>query len=218
MQRRQKRWGAAGAAVLLVGAAALWMRHRHHHHELASGPVGEDESTETRSADRWRGFEAGRDVPAPSSADGGVRRPDWYSKDVTPDQVPSAMEAWRTAILEKRREQVLALDGAFALLPARYGPPLLRLAETDPDERVRAFSVRVLGKMNNPALVDEYRRLLQDRSEFVRGNAAWALGEMAKRPGGREAAEAALDELQQAEGDPATAVRAAATNALKALQ
>jgi HEAT repeat protein len=193
------------------------MRHRHHH-QLATGPVGEDDSSAARGADRWRGFEAGRDVPAPPAGDGGAQRPNWYSKEVTPDQVPAAMDAWRTAILEKRREQVLDLDAAFAILPARYGPALLRLAETDPDERVRAFSVRVLGKMKNFALVDDFRRLLQDRSEFVRQNAAWALGEMAQRPGGREAAEGALDELQQAEGDPATAVRAAATNALKALQ
>jgi HEAT repeat protein len=103
-------------------------------------------------------------------------------------------------------------------LPARYGPALLRLAETDPDERVRAFSVRVLGKMKNLELVDDYRRLLEDKSPFVRGNAAWALGELARRPGGREAAEGALDELRQAADDPATDVRAAATNALKALQ
>jgi HEAT repeats len=203
--------------VLLVGASAIWLRHRHHH-QIGEGPVGEGESAPTSTADRWRGFEAGRDVPSPPVVDGGARVPDWYSKDVTPEQVPEAMEAWRTAILQKQREQVLALDGAFALLPARYGPALLRLAETDPDERVRAFSVRVLGKMKNLQLVDEFRRLLEDRSEFVRLNAAWALGEMAQRPGGREAAEAALDELHQAEGDPATAVRAAATNALKALQ
>jgi len=201
--------------VLLVGASALWVRHRHHQHQLASGPVGEDESS-AAATDRWRGFEAGRDVPAP--LDGGAQLPNWSSKDVTPNQVPAAMDAWRTAILEKRREEVLELDSAFAILPARYGPALLRLAETDPDERVRAFSVRVLGKMRNLALVDDFRRLLEDRSEFVRQNAAWALGEMAQRPGGREAAEAALDELQQAAGDPATAVRAAATNALKSLQ
>jgi hypothetical protein len=191
------------------------MRHRHQH-QLASGPVGEEDSA--KIADRWRGFEAGRDVPAPPVADGGARLPNWSSKDVTPDQVPAAMEAWRTAILERRREEVLALDEGFALLPARYGPALLRLADTDPDERVRAFSVRVLGKMKNLALIEDFRRLLGDHSEFVRQNAAWALGEMARRPGGREAAEAALDELRQAQDDPAPAVRAAATNALKALQ
>jgi hypothetical protein len=217
MLRRQKRWGAAGA-VLIVGATAFWLRSKHHH-QIAPGPVGEDDSKAT--SDRWRGFEAGRDVagPPPPVGDAGApAQPNWYSKDVTPDQVPAAMDAWRRAILEKQREPVLELDAAFALLPARYGPALLTLAETDPEERVRAFSVRVLGKMKNAALVDDFRRLLEDRSPFVRGNAAWALGELAKRPGGREAAEAALDELRQAQDDPATDVRAAATNALKALQ
>ncbi|HVU51246.1 MAG TPA: HEAT repeat domain-containing protein [Polyangia bacterium] len=200
-----------------MSVSALWLRHRHHHLQIADGPVGEDEGGDKKK-DRWQGFEAGHDVPAPPAADGGAQPRDWYSKEVTPDRVPAAMEAWRTAILEKRREEVLDLDGAFAGLPATYGPALLRLAETDPDERVRAFSVRVLGKMKNLALVDDFRRLLEDRSEFVRGNAAWALGELAKRPGGREAAEGAFDELRQAESDPATAVRVAATNALKALQ
>ena len=69
---------------------------------------------------------------------------------------------------------------------------------------MRAFSTRVLGKMKNVALVEDFQRLLADKSPFVRQNAAWALGELATRPGGREAAEAALDELRQAQDDPAT--------------
>jgi len=201
--------------VLIVGTAGLWLRHRHHAPAGPGGAVGADESPAPR--ERWAGFESGRDVPAPTSG-AGAPAPDPFSKDVTPSQVGDAMEAWRKAILEKRAPDVLSLDEAFALLPGRYGPALLRLAETDPDERVRAFSTRVLGKMKNAALVDDYRRLLDDKSPFVRQNAAWALGELAHRPGGREAAEGALDELRQAAGDPVTEVRSAATNALKALQ
>jgi hypothetical protein len=211
MLTRRKRWGAAGAAVLIAGATALWIRHRHapaSRAGVATRAVAPEE--------RWRGFEAGRDVPGPPSGGAAPSEPD--SKDVTPAQVGDAIAAWRTAILEKRAELVLSLDRAFAVLPGRYGPELLKLAESDPDERVRAFSTRVLGKMKNAALVDDFRRMLGDASPFVRQNAAWALGELALRPGGREAAEAALDELRQAQDDPATDVRAAATNALKALQ
>jgi hypothetical protein len=212
MLRRHKRWGAAGAAVLIVGAGALWMRHRHHQ-PGPGGSVGADDSPPSR--DHWNGFAAGHDVPT-RPQDGGAPNP--LSAEVTPDQVTSAMASWRQAILEKRREAVLDLDAAFSLLPGRYGPPLVTMAESDPDERVRAFSTRVLGKMKNTALVEDFQRLLSDKSPFVRQNAAWALGEMAHRPGGREAAEAALDELRQAADDPATEVRTAATNALKALQ
>jgi hypothetical protein len=212
MLRHHKRWGAAGAAVLIFGAAALVLRHRHQ--PGPGGSVGADDSPPPR--DRWSGFEAGHDVPAGATGDASAPNP--LSKEVTPDQVTAAMASWRQAILEKRREAVLSLDEAFSLLPGRYGPPLVTMAESDPDERVRAFSTRVLGKMKNAALVDDFQRLLGDKSPFVRQNAAWALGELAQRPGGREAAEAALDELRQAQDDPATEVRTAATNALKALQ
>jgi hypothetical protein len=198
--------------VLIVGVTALWLRHRH---QPAGDMGGKHDAVEPR--ERWRGFEAGRDVPA-ASGGGGAAPSDPSSTDVAPHQVESAMAAWRTAILEKRAELVVSLDGAFALLPGRYGPELLKMAEGDPDERVRAFSTRVLGKMKNVALVDDFRRMLGDKSPFVRQNAAWALGELALRPGGREAAEAAFDELRQAQDDPATEVRTAAINALRALQ
>jgi hypothetical protein len=196
--------------VLLVVVAALVLRQRHR----PARPAPEEPAV---TRERWRGFEAGVDAPSagPPAAGG---HPDWASKRVTPEQVSSAMSEWRRAILEKRAELVVSLDQVFSILPGRYGPELVRLADTDPDERVRAFSTRVLGKMKNLELVDVFQRLLADKSEFVRQNAAWALGELAHRPGGREAALAALDELRQAQDDPATAVRAAATNALRALQ
>jgi hypothetical protein len=214
MRKRQKRWGAAGAAVLVVGATAVLLRHRHHR----EAPSDAEASDPVRVADVWRGFASGTDVPQPPRGDAGAAAPDWFSSKVTPDQVDGAMAEWRRGILEKRSELVLSLDQAFSMLPGRYGPALVKLAETDQDERVRAFSTRVLGKMKNAALVEDFQRLLADKSPFVRQNAAWALGELTTRPGGREAAEAAFDELRQAQDDPATEVRAAATNTLKALQ
>jgi hypothetical protein len=212
MLSARKRLWVAGAAVVLVAAAALLLRR---HEPPASPRVAEPSAAVRRES--WRGFEAGRDAPA-AAPGAGPGRFDPGAKAVTPEQVASAMADWREAILEKRAEQVILLDQAFAVLPGRYGPELVKMAETDPDERVRAFCARVLGKMKNPALVEDFQRMLADKSPFVRQNAAWALGELARRPGGKEAALAALDELQQAQGDPATEVRAAATNALKALQ
>jgi hypothetical protein len=215
MRKRQKRWATAGAAVLIVSATAVLLRHRHHRDASSEEAEASDP---VRVADRWRGFASGTDVPQPPRGDAGATTPDWFSSKVTPDQVDGAMEEWRRGILEKRSELVHSLDQAFSMLPGRYGPALVKLAEADSDERVRAFSTRVLGKMKNAALVEDFQRLLADKSPFVRQNAAWALGELAARPGGREAAEAALDELRQAQDDPATEVRAAATNTLKALQ
>lgn len=210
----KKRLFAAAASVLLAGAGALVIRHRRH----AEAPAAYEEPSREVQRDRWRGFAAGVDVPAPTAGGAGPSRFDPASERVSPEQVAAAMTEWREAILQKRAEQVIRLDQAFSLLPGRYGPELVRMAETDSDERVRAFCARVLGKMKNPALVEDFQRMLADKSPFVRQNAAWALGELARRPGGKEAALAALDELQQAEGDSVTEVRTAATNALKALQ
>lgn len=220
-QKRQgtrKRLFAVGTAIVLVGAGALVVRHRRQ--AEAPGSHSYEEPSPEVQRDRWHGFEAGFDAPAPApvGAAPSPGHPDPASKTVTPGQVAGAMDEWREAILQKRAEQVIHLDQAFSLLPGRYGPELVRMAETDSDERVRAFCTRVLGKMKNPALVEDFQRMLADKSPFVRQNAAWALGELARRPGGKEAALAALDELQQAEGDSVTEVRTAATNALKALQ
>ena len=60
----------------------------------------------------------------------------------------------------------------------------------DANERVRAFSTRVLGKFKQVELAETFERLLEDGSPFVRQNAAWALGELGaevRRAGGGEA-------------------------------
>jgi HEAT repeat protein len=72
-------------------------------------------------------------------------------------------------------------------------------AETDSDDRVRAFSTRVLGKLKNPACAPVFQRLLADRSQYVRMNAAWGLGELAATPEGRAVAKRALHALRRLE-------------------
>jgi hypothetical protein len=213
MQTGHKRRGAAVAALLLVGATAAYLRSRHAAQHRSAG-----ETFFHGPRDTWAGFEAGS-VSASTPYDAGALGNSWAAPRVSPEQLQGAITAWREAILHKDRDAVIALDRAFSLFPGRYGPEMVKLAEKDPEERIRAFSTRVLGKMRNVDLVDELQRLMTDKSPFVRQNAAWALGELAVRPGGKQAALQAYDDLRQAEdADADQAVRRAAADALRRLQ
>jgi hypothetical protein len=92
--------------------------------------------------------------------------------------VPRAMREWRLAIENRNAEAVEALDRAFAEHPTEFVPALMASAETDPEERVRAFCTRVLGKLRSAESQGLMRRLLGDPSELVRFNAAWAVGQL----------------------------------------
>jgi HEAT repeat protein len=130
-------------------------------------------------------------------------------------EVASALSAWRDGIIQKDSEIVIRLDLTFQERPERYLGGLVASSQKEPNERVRAFSTRTLGKFRRPDLASHFRRLLADQSPFVRQNAAWALGELAALPGGREAARVALAELHRARAkDIDSAVRAAARAAL----
>jgi HEAT repeat protein len=211
-----RRWGAVAALLLAAGGAAYWWHARKpSYHAPTPKEVAED-----GDARRWGGFPAGLPIvegaPPP---DAGPTGNGWADQAMTKTQLEAAMDAWRKAIQDKDADTVMTLDRAFALLPGRYGPQLVVLAESDPDERVRAFSTRVLGKLKNVELVNVYKRLAQDPSPFVRGNAAWAVGELLSLPNGKTAAMEAYDDLRRLEdSDPATEVRAEATNTLKRLQ
>ena len=88
------------------------------------------------------------------------------------------MNLWRSSILARDIEAVGNCDRIFVDQRAVFTPPLVKSARSDPDERVRAFSTRMLGKFRDQALVPLFRELLADPSPFVRSNAAWALGEL----------------------------------------
>ena len=83
-------------------------------------------------------------------------------------------------------------------------------AEGDAAERVRSFSTRVLGKLHPAESADLMRRLLADPSQYVRFNAAWALGELGDRN-----ATAPLRHL--ATRDPSPLVRDSAGQSLRKL-
>lgn len=128
--------------------------------------------------------------------------------EVPPEvQVANVMQLWRTAIQSRDAESVLSCDQIFREQPAIFTQALVTSARTDSEDRVRAFSTRVLGKFKDPALVPIFRELLADKSPFVRGNAAWALGLLRSHD-----ATAELERLKRA--DPDGKVRQAATQAL----
>jgi hypothetical protein len=199
MARGHKRWIIAGSFVVLTGVGWFALRDRG-----AGGrhPLGADQAND----DKFQGFSsrpfaaAGADLPPPAPPE----TPEMVAK-----QVEGVMGRWRTAILVKDAQSVVALDLAFRQMPDRYTAALAASAETDENERVRAFSTRVLGKLKSAAEASLYRRLLADQSPYVRQNAAWALGELGP------AAAPAVAELQKASvRDPANDVRAAAKVAL----
>jgi len=122
---------------------------------------------------------------------------------VPPQRIDELMKLWRQAIVVKNPEPVERLDRLFAERPTEFLPALMVSAETDPEERVRSFSTRVLGKLRKPESVELLRRLLKDTSAYVRFNAAWALGELSDHQ-----ARATLLRLEQR--DPSPLVRQSA--------
>ena len=72
-------------------------------------------------------------------------------------------------------EALIAIGGTSELPAARH------LIENDDDPTARAATVRVLGELDDPAVVPILKRALDDQSPIVRGEAAAAL----KRRGDR---------------------------------
>jgi HEAT repeat protein len=199
MFRGDKRWLVAG--LLVVAGAGLFFALR---------PSGKRDGLTRAEADGpgFDGFRA-RDV-APSPLD---------PPEIIAERIEAAMTSWRHAIVVRDADTVLALDREFAGAPARYAPALVKCAETDGDERVRAFCTRVLGKLKAADRVELYERLLVDKSPYVRQNAAWALGELAETTNGHMVTRHALAELRHVRAkDPAGAVREAAQGALEKLE
>jgi hypothetical protein len=198
MSRGNKRWIVTGSIVALAGLGLFALRERGASFRHPFGGQAND--------DRFQGFSsrpfsaAGAEHPAP---------PPPETPEMIAHQVEGVMGRWRSAILVKDAPTVIALDMTFRQMPDRYMVALAKSAEADDNERVRAFSTRVLGKLKSPAEATLYERLLADKSPYVRQNAAWALGELGP------AAAPAVAELQKASArDPAIDVRAAAKVAL----
>jgi hypothetical protein len=134
-------------------------------------------------------------------------------------RVEAALGQWRTAILIRDADMLLKVEAAFLEAPATYLEALKKSAASDDNERVRAFSTRELGKVKQVDLAPVFRQLLDDKSPFVRKNAAWGLGELGAADEGRAAAGEAIPKLRQVvKRDRADEVRDAARIALDRLE
>ncbi|HXJ20076.1 MAG TPA: HEAT repeat domain-containing protein [Polyangia bacterium] len=194
MSKGDIRWVVAGSLVAIAGGALVALRHGSHSHFRAA---------DVAESDRFAGFSTRpfSNTPQPP--------PPPETPEQAAHQVEDAMMRWRAAILTKDAATVIALDMDFRSRPARYREALEKSARSDENERVRAFSTRVLGKLKNAGEATLFQQLLADASPYVRQNAAWGLGEL----GGAGAVAAA--ELRRARSkDTAEAVRLAARDAL----
>lgn len=144
--------------------------------------------------------------PSPSAQSPSVALPQPAS-----EQVASIIKSWHAAIVTKNAETVETLDREFAARPEEFVAALIENAQRDPEERVRSFSTRVLGKLRRPESVETLRHLLKDSSQFVRFNAAWALGELNDR-------DAAPTLLRLERHDPSPMVRQSASASRRKLE
>ncbi|MEA2698233.1 MAG: hypothetical protein QOI66_2504 [Myxococcales bacterium] len=208
----------AGAAVLgAVIIVLVFVRLARH------GPPGSERGTPSSSGGP---SSARSDFPTNGGGDDGggpdsaAARAALAAANVPPveKQIENLMGVWRTGILNKDADAVVAADEAFRGEPKKFREALMTSAETDADDRVRAFSTRVLGKLHDPTCAPLLVRLLNDKSQYVRMNAAWGLGELASTAEGRTAARPGLRLLRRLEKqEPAKDTREAAAQAAKRL-
>lgn len=192
MSRTHTRWIVAGTLIALAGGGTVALRSGGHRRGHLAEPA---------AGGQFPGFST-RPFATPPP-------PPPETPDQVAHQVEAAMMSWRTAILTQDAPTVLALDRDFRDRPDRFRAALEKSAQSDGNERVRAFSTRVLGKLKDAAEAPVFKRLLADASPFVRQNAAWGLGELG------DAGSGAVAQLRRARTrDSAEAVRLAAKDAL----
>ncbi|HMC94487.1 MAG TPA: hypothetical protein VKO16_06925, partial [Polyangia bacterium] len=100
MSRGDKRWIITGSLVALTGLGIFALRHRSQSRRLAAH--------EEAAAARFRGLASGPLGPSGSSNGAETRSPDELKRDVDGD-----MSRWRTAVVVKDAETVVALDLTF---------------------------------------------------------------------------------------------------------
>lgn len=180
--------------LLVLTAVVVMVRRGGRPTVGGAGPeAGVSDGTNARAPLPSVGASALPSVPSPSVA----------APEPTSEQLASLMKSWHAAIVTKNAETVETLDREFAARPELFVGALMENAQGDPEERVRSFSTRVLGKLRRPESVEVLRRLLKDGSQYVRFNAAWALGELNDR-------ESAPSLLRLERHDPSPMVRQSA--------
>jgi hypothetical protein len=222
MSTGNKRWVIAGVGSSVVVALVLVVALGGHGKRSTS----DGEAGGAGASGGWRGFQDRASASGQPGADNGPGpgggAPGALGGPGAGGGAPNvtgAMTAWRGAILHHDADTVVSLDRAFLGDPRTFTPALVESAKGDGNERVRAFSTRVLGKLRDAALVETFAALLDDGSPYVRQNAAWALGELGRQESGRAAARRTTEELRRlGRRDKAPDVRVAANEALEKLQ
>lgn len=126
------------------------------------------------------------------------------------ERIEAVMNDWRGAIIGKNAESVERIDDLFQASPEAFRPALHHCALKDAEPRARAFCTRVLGNARHVDSIPTMRLCLKDPVEYVRGNAAWALGQMNDQ--------SSLPTLKRLSAhDSSPVVRAAAAESLRQL-
>lgn len=197
--RRRTSFGRVAAtglgAVVVLAIVVVASRHRG---RPTVGGAGVDSPVSDGDGRRASLPSVGSD-PSPSA-----QSPSVAPSQPASEQVASIIKSWHAAIVTENAETVETLDREFAARPEEFVAALIENAQGDPEERVRSFSTRVLGKLRRPESVEPLRHLLKDSSQYVRFNAAWALGELNDR-------EAAPTLLRLERHDPSPMVRQSAS-------
>ncbi|MBI2890069.1 MAG: HEAT repeat domain-containing protein [Nitrospirae bacterium] len=174
----------AAAAAIVVGLAVLvWVR---------GGPgklfKRQDPSKDVNNgikASEWKPEALKPMIQRVAAEHEALKPPEGEAPPTPPGEPPLeeilevTMNGWREAILSRDPTTLAAVDAEIESKPETYKPLLMELAKNEPDPRVRAFSVRLLGRYRFPECFDLLVALLGgDPSRYVRENAAWALGEL----------------------------------------
>lgn len=132
-------------------------------------------------------------------------------------QIGRLFNIWRKAVLTRNISQINQLDSQIKGCGSEAIPFLTKLAKEDGNERIRAFAVRILGRMNIAALSSLFTELLRDdTSAFVRENSCWALGRLGNTDRFGTLTTSALEILQKvADNDVSEPVRKAASEAIE---
>ena len=179
--KRWALWSVLGIAVFVVAAVVYRLGQSPKavtKTDLAATPV---ESGVISTASSSPNASSPRSSPAttPPSSTSISAAPAEPPKEAREKMKDPALEMWRSAIITKNAQQVYAAERAFLGDKAKYHDGLAAQAEKDANDRVRAFSTRMLGKFAMAGDVDLFARLLEnDPNPYVRQNSAWALGEL----------------------------------------
>lgn len=153
-------------------------------------------------------------LPTPTPTPTAVEPPRPEAAPPVPRTTPPAdpiLRQWQNAIRLHNAKGVLDSQTYFLAREGEYREPLSAMAKDDPDPRIRAFCVAVLGRMKSPPAESFFLERLGDASEHPRTSALQALEKVGTSGG--------LDAIERlAASDPVDAVRTAAARTSKAVR